>query len=135
MWISVMESNPWMMERCSFEALWIVLVCQVHISVLSQDVSRFIKKTLVNSTIRPEALETSEAVHLFCLASSIPSLLCFSDFSFLIENELLLSPYIFLSNFSFLVKNCFKGKRTSTQLNSESVVSKDHKETLKSYLS
>lgn len=29
-WISTRELNPWMMEHCSFEAILIVHVCQVH---------------------------------------------------------------------------------------------------------
>lgn len=74
-------------------------------------------------------------MHLFCLVSLIQSLLCFSAFSFLTENELPLNPYISLSNFSFSVKNCFKEMRTSAQLNSESVVLKDCRETVRSYLS
>lgn len=48
MWISLRELNPQMMEHCSFEAIWLMLVCQVHISVLSQYVSRFSRGNLSN---------------------------------------------------------------------------------------
>lgn len=129
MWISLRELNPQMMEHCSFEAIRLMLVCQVHISVLSQYVSRFSRGNLSN--LNHQGRNSWELVRLcsyFVWFLQFNHFCVFSAFSFLTENELPLSPYTFLSNISFSVKSCFKDMRTSTQLTSESVVSKDHRE-------
>lgn len=132
--ISGRELNQRMMEHCSFKAIWIMLVCLVHMPAFSQDASRFSRGNLTK--LNHQAGSSWETVRLCTSSIWFLQFNHFCVFLFLFfDREWTSFESIPFPNFFFSVKNSFKDTTTSTQLNSESAVPKDHRESLKSYLS